>query len=397
MSGPAVPVLRPGAPGTYDSCGQWLNHVERSGNTLLGWVHDETACHYQNGSQTHKSMSLAISKDDGLTWQQKGQIITGTDAPTPGRQTGEGDCTAVNGQDGYYYAYCGRTRNQASIVARAPVTNPGPGHWLKYFKGKWREPGLGGDATGLPSKSAGLARWTTTGQTVGLGWLPGGPGLFFSRDHVTFSALREPLLALDRGIWRRPDPSELLAYFALLDAGNGGNQIGNRWMIVYTYLQPNETFGQRYLVFRPIDVSISPTPVSPQVGVLLARWYNKTLHDHWSTTAAVPGNRGAYALEAQSGYLMTAADPTKPSVALEDCVSQWPGHPDHMLEVKGACQAGHYLRLRTAGWVYRTPQEHTVSLYRCYSAQDKSHFASNRVDCEGLGAMERLLGYALSQ
>jgi hypothetical protein len=394
MGGPAVPVLGPGAPGSYGASGKWINHVERSGNILLGWVHDETG---DAPGQGLKSMSLAISKDDGLHWEDIGQIITGKDSLTHGKVTGEGDCGAVNGQDGYYYAYCGRTRDGATIVARAPVDNPAPKHWLKYYNGQWGEPGLGGDATGLASKSAGLARWATTGQTVALGWLPGGLGLFFSRDHVAFSAVREPLLDLDTGIWRRPDPSELLAYFALLDASNGGEQLGDRWMMAYTYLQPNETFGQRYLVFRPVDVSFSPTPVSPQVGVLLARWYNKALHDHWSTTAPVPDNHGAYALEAQSGYLLTAVDPAKPSVQLEDCVSFWPGHPDHVLEVKGVCEAGHYARLRTAGWIYQKPQAQTVPLYRCYSARDKSHFASNKADCEGLGAMERLLGYALSQ
>jgi hypothetical protein len=114
-------------------------------------------------------------------------------------------------------------------------------------------------------------------------------------------------------------------------------------------------------------------------------------------TEVCGSNHGAYALEAQSGYLLTAVDPAKPSVQLEDCVSFWPGHPDHVLEVKGVCEAGHYARLRTAGWIYQKPQAQTVPLYRCYSARDKSHFASNKADCEGLGAMERLLGYALSQ
>jgi hypothetical protein len=395
MGGTAVPVLRPGAAGTYDSCGQWMNHVERSGNIMLGWVHDETACQYQNGGQTHKSMSLVTSTDDGLTWQAKGQIITGMDPPTTGKQSGEGDCTALNGQDGYYYAYCVHARDQGTIVARAPVDDPGPGQWMKYFKGAWSAPGLGGDATKLGGVSTAVARWTTTGQTVGVGWMAGGLGLFFASDRTTFSALREPLLAIHPGSWNRPDPSEVLAYFTLLDAGNGGNQIGDKWMLAYTYVQPNESFSQRYVVFRPIDVSISPTPISPQVGVLLARWYNKALHDHWSTTAAVPGNNAAYVLEAQSGYLMTAADRTKRSVELEECVSQWPGHPDHFLGLKGECVGHGYQRLRTAGWVYAQQQPETQPLYKCYSDTERSHFASNRSDCDGLGKMEALLGYDL--
>ena len=67
MGGPERTVLRPGATGTYDSCRQWLNHAERTGATLLGFIHDETACKYQVG-QTHTSMSLSISNDDALSW-----------------------------------------------------------------------------------------------------------------------------------------------------------------------------------------------------------------------------------------------------------------------------------------------------------------------------------------
>jgi hypothetical protein len=94
---------------------------------------------------------------------------------------------------------------------------------------------------------------------------------------------------------------------------------------------------------------------------------------------------------------MTAAGPANPTVESEGCVSRWPGHPDHILEQVGVCVSARYQRLRTAGWVYSYPQQRTVPLYRCYNAQDRSLFASNEANCEKLGAMERLLGYALSQ
>jgi hypothetical protein len=396
MSGNAVAVLGKAARGIYGESGKWINHVERSGNILLGWVHDETG---DAPGQGLKSMSLATSKDEGLSWSDLGQIITGKDSWTRGKVTGEGDCGALNGLDGYYYAYCGRTRDGAIIVARAPVSSPGPGKWMKFFEGKWDQPGLGGDSTSLGrGLGTGVARWTTTGETLLLGWTHGGMGLSFSTDHTTFTPLREPLLDLDPGKWNRPDPSEVVAYQVVIDAKTGGNQLSNSWMLVYTYLQPNEGFDKRYLVFRSVSVSISNTPVTPQVGVQLVRWYNANLHDRWSTTAPVPpAKNSSYKLEATSGYLMTAADPAKPSVELEDCVSQWPGHPDHLLEAKGVCEAGHYQRLRTAGWVYSKPQEQTIPLYRCYNPQEHSHFASNSPDCENLGKMERLLGYALSQ
>jgi hypothetical protein len=192
-------------------------------------------------------------------------------------------------------------------------------------------------------------------------------------------------------------PAELVAYMSLIDAETGRNHLGDHWLLAYMYLQPDEGFDKRYLVFRPIEISRSRQPDEPQVGVALGRWYNAALHDRWSTVAPVPGNYSAYKLEGKSGYLMTAADAAKPSVQLEDCVSEWPGHPDHLLEEKGACDSGHYRRLRTAGWVYSKPQEHTVPLYRCYNAQEHAHFASNEADCEKLGTMERLLGYALRE
>jgi hypothetical protein len=95
---------------------------------------------------------------------------------------------------------------------------------------------------------------------------------------------------------------------------------------------------------------------------------------------------------------MTVAAANKATVELHDCVSQWPGHPDHLLDAKGVCEADpyHFRRLRTAGWIYRDSQERTVPLYRCYSAKERSHFASNEKECEDAGKMEKLLGYVLS-
>jgi hypothetical protein len=399
MRGPMRKVLGRGAPGTYDACGQWLQHAELVGNTVLGWVHNETACNYSAGGQTHMSESLAFSNDYGLTWTNYGLILTGTDAPTVHAMTGEGGCTAVNGHDGYYYAYCTRPRDRANIAARAPVSDPRPGNWMKFYQGKWDQPGIGGEATPINKSGYAVARWITTGETLLLGWTTKNNFvLHFSTDHANFSSVPEPLLVLDPGSWKRPDPSEVLAYQTLIDAKTGTNQLSNSWLMVYMYVQPNEGFDKRYLVMRKVDVSITSSPVSPQVGVLLARWYHAKLRDRWSTTAPVPpANGSAYKLEKESGYLMTVADSAKPSVELEDCVSLSTGHPDHLLAEKGFCESHKYQRLRTAGWVYSTPQAQTIPLYRCYNPREQSHFASNEANCEKLGEMERLLGYALSQ
>ena len=128
----------------------------------------------------------------------------------------------------------------------------------------------------------------------------------------------------------------------------------------------------------------------------LARFHNAALNDRWSTTAPVPGNFAAYAYEGTFGYLMTKAHPSQPTVKLDDCVSTLPGHPDHMLTADGSCVAAGYTRLPSAGFVYKTSQPNTVPLYRCYDATLSSHVASSAADCEGLGKMEWLLGYALA-
>jgi hypothetical protein len=398
MGGPRRLVFDRGAPGTYDSCGQWIHHIEQSGSKIIAWVHNETECHYAAHGQSHMSTSLAISNDDGLTWKDYGLILTGTDRPTSNKITGE-DCVAVIVRDGYYYAYLGRYRDGRTIMARAPLSNPGPGKWMKFFQGKWDQPGLGGDATGL-ARGVGDrgALWNTTGQTLMLGWEHGGITLLSSADGINFTSLREPLIYVGAGrvSWSRPGPTELIAYPVLLDAKTGSAQLSNSWVIAYMYVQPNEGMAKRYLVVRPVEVSISNSPVTPQVGVELSRWHDAALHESWSTTEAVPpGNGAAYQLEAKLGFLMTAADPRSPSVELEDCESQHGQHLDHVLAPKGECESHGYQGQRTAGFVYSKFQEQTVPLYECVNEREHSHFASNEPDCEKLGKQESLLGYDL--
>jgi hypothetical protein len=416
MGGPAVTVLKPGVLGSMAGCGQWLQHVEPAGKTLLGWVHQETACNYKNHLQTHMSLSLATSTDNGLTWQIKGFIITGkeNDKPADGLATGETCFSAVDGEDGYYYASCARSRDGLRYVARAPISNPGPGNWKKYFNGAWSQPGVGGDASRWPQGIAtgghfnNIANWPTVHEMVGIiyQWRTRAPGdktpqpgalhLGFSQDHFNFTVLRDPLILVDGGGWARPNPYELLDYPSLLDGHTGSNQLsGSQWNLFYMDIQPNESFDKRYLVARPIDVARSRPGDEPQVGVMLGHWHNAARREHWSTIAAVPGNYTDYKLEAQSGYLMTVADAKRPSVELEDCVSQQGAHLDHVLMPRDTCEGRGYQRQRTVGWVFSTPQPGTQPLYGCYSEAEKSHFAASSEDCEHAGKMETLLGYVL--
>jgi hypothetical protein len=95
--------------------------------------------------------------------------------------------------------------------------------------------------------------------------------------------------------------------------------------------------------------------------------------------------------------MMTAPDSKEASTELEECLSQWPGHLDHILIQKGVCETQGYKRLRSAGWVFAAEQPDTQPLYRCYSDTEKSHFAANKDDCNGMGKREALLGYNLKQ
>ena len=139
------------------------------------------------------------------------------------------------------------------------------------------------------------------------------------------------------------------------------------------------------------------TNTIPDPFSFLTHWYNAALHDHWATIAPVPGNYAAYKLVAQLGYMMTAPDSKAATIELEECVSQWPGHPDHILIQKGVCETHGYKRLRFAGFIYSAARPNTQPLYRCYSDAEKSHFATNRDDCNGMGKREALLGYDLKQ
>jgi hypothetical protein len=230
------------------------------------------------------------------------------------------------------------------------------------------------------------------GQGVHLGGLK----TSFSSDMVTFETMREPFLVLDQVDWTRPAPTDLIAYPSVVNYTDGNNTFGSNFLLFYTYIQPNEGFDKRYLAVRDVSVTLMSDPQSPQVGVALSRWFNPALKDRWSTTAMIPGTFSTYQYEGDTGYVMTRAHPTLATTKLEECVSNWPGHPDHMVTNDGMCAGAGYTRLRTVGWVFQSAQPNTVPLYRCYNPTEKHHFASNSPTCEGKGNMEWQLGYALA-
>lgn len=416
----AIPTLSGGSGDGFSDCGRWLADTKRLPNNLInGFVHAETQCNYNVG-QTRKSMAYSVSADSGVSWTTPQQVISGSDTFEPNKITGEGDCTVAEGGDSYYYAYCLRASDWRTIVARAPVSSPQAGNWRKWSGGTWTEPGLGGRATALlaadtssPGNATdailgvGSGRWASQNQMVllasdSMNYPPGqangfgGVKISFSPNKTDFTRLKEPLWVADYQQWDRTavgSQSDLFAYLSILSNQDSSNQFESPFLVTHTYLQPGEGLDKRYLVFRDVTMTVGTTPANPQVGVALTRWYNAATNDMRSTVAPVPGNFISFAMDKSLGYLMTKAPAQFASVQLEECTSNWPGHPDHLLTNNGTCTG--YTRLRTAGWVFQSPQPNTIPLYRCYDASRTHHFASNQADCEGQGTMEWLLGYAL--
>src|SRR5258708_37892872 len=88
-----------------------------------------------------------------------GPLTPGTDPPAVGKGTGDSCPTVIKGKDEFYYAYCLRNGGQSwnggyTFLARAPIAQPGPGNWKKFYNREGSPPGGGG-----PSDAGGqLAR-----------------------------------------------------------------------------------------------------------------------------------------------------------------------------------------------------------------------------------------------
>ena len=388
MGGEAKVVLRPGPAGSAADCGRWLTTAIAGRSALYGLIHNEYNCKYNEG-QTHKSMSIAFSDDYGLSWNVLGQVITGDDGFVPKRPSGEGDCTAVDGHDGYLYAYCQRLRDWKNTVVRAPIADPSPGTWRKWSGAGWEAPGLGG--TGVPLETflgMSSAYWREADAVLLMG-ATGSLRLAVSSDKVHFRRVPEPILLYDADAWKRPAPTDLYAYPSMV-AEEGGNEIGRHFFLTYTYIPPGEDFTQRYLVMHDAWIASRPAPSRPQVRVALTRWRNRD-GGKWATTGPPIFSGHPYAYEMHLGYLMTAPPPSA-SLELDECFSKQSA--TGFLAEAGGCAAAGGERRRVAGYVYRAEELGTIALQGCI-ASDGARFVSNRRDCENAGMPDRLLGFAL--
>jgi len=389
LGGPSQVVLEPGPPGSASECGRWLTTLMPGRAGLYGLIHNERRCSAQRG-ETDKSMSIAVSVDRGLTWNILGSIIASDEGYVPNRPIGEGDCTAVDGHDGYWYAYCQRLRDWKTIVARAPADDPAPGKWLKWSGGGWDEPGVGGAAAALNGSPGTSSAYWTTADAILLLATTSSLQLSISRDKLRFDAVSEPIILYDANDWRRPAPTELYAYPSMVGE-QGFNDVAGRFFLTYTYIPPGQDFTQRYLVVQEARIGLARSPRHPQVRTALTRWKNAD-GATWATVGPPISSGRSYVYDASLGYLMTAPAAQAPSVELDECFSAQSGVG--FLAPAGDCAGEASARRRAAGYAFRSEQPGGAAIYSCKSP-DGRRFASNRSDCEKAGASEGLLGFAL--
>ena len=387
LGGPSQVVLKPGPPGSQSDCGRWITTAMQGLGVLYGLIHNETRCSDPKGS--YKWMSIAQSTDYGLTWNVLGPIITSDEGKIP-RPEGEGDCTAVDGHDGYWYAYCLRRRDNKTVVARAPIENPAPGQWTKWSGRDWDAPGVGGTGAALAGNVGVSSAYWNDADVILLVVPSSSLRLSMSEDKVHFATVREPIVLYDEDNWQRPAASELYAYPSMI-ADQGFNNIAGHFFLTYMYVPPNEDFSQRYLVVQEGWISASALPQYPQVRTALSRWIGSD-GSSWTTTGPTisPGHR--YAYDANLGYLMTAAPQQSPGIELDECFSALTGVG--FLADAGQCAAEGSERRRPAGYAFRSEQPGTIALYDCRSGSD-AHFVSKHSDCENKGVRDRVLGFAL--
>jgi hypothetical protein len=216
-----MPVLdRPG--------GLWLESVwlDPSDGTLYGWYHFEPL---DLECSTMPIIGAAVSYDDGLTWDDRGFVISNPypidcDYDNGSMAGGAGDFSVILDADSKYFYfmfsnYGGPIEQQGIAIARSPFEDRGqPGSLENYYEGAWDQPSLDGDATPLFTTSTGWkgpfidaywgpsVQWNTylnayvavLNRTEGEQYAEEGVYLSFSHDLLHWS---EPEKVFDGGQW----------------------------------------------------------------------------------------------------------------------------------------------------------------------------------------------------
>jgi len=145
----------------------WMEAVwqDPESDLLYGWYHFEPA-DLPCPERTAPIIGAAVSKDGGLTWEDRGFVLENGYPEDCSYQIdwfvgGNGDFSVVlDRESGYFYFlfsnYIGAPEEMGVGVARSAFDDRGqPGTVWKYYRGAWDEPGLGGRATAVFRSSTG--------------------------------------------------------------------------------------------------------------------------------------------------------------------------------------------------------------------------------------------------
>jgi hypothetical protein len=151
-----VQLPQPRRPGTV-----WMEAVwqDPASGLLYGWYHFEPA-DLDCSPLTAPIIGAAISRDGGLTWEDRGFVIdNGYDYDCAFQNDyfvgGSGDFSVILGPDGEYFYflfsnYLGTPEEVGVAVARSRRIDLGqPGTVWKLYRGAWNEPGIGGRSSAI--------------------------------------------------------------------------------------------------------------------------------------------------------------------------------------------------------------------------------------------------------
>ena len=165
MDGQRQEVLQAGAPGSINDCGRWLTSLMRSGDKVLGLVHQERDCDYDQGRDRQVDGDrdlVAMTASPGPTWEPSSpeRDSPQPDRDRPARATARWStaATAISTP-----IACGIPTGRRSWRGRRLSD---PTDWHKYYEGAWNEPGLGGKATAIGFLGPGA------GYLMEPGWSP---------------------------------------------------------------------------------------------------------------------------------------------------------------------------------------------------------------------------------
>lgn len=148
-------VLPMGKSEDFDNGGAWLYAVfPQSGQRMLGFYHAED--HRFSGDSrsrwiAYKSIARCVSEDGGKSWHSRERILTSRwPKPVKPAWSGLGDHCVVWDMRSKRYV-CFFQEGSKLCMAASEDKEGRAGTWMKWYKGAFSEPGLGGRVTPLPA------------------------------------------------------------------------------------------------------------------------------------------------------------------------------------------------------------------------------------------------------